>query len=541
MNKTAVFVLTLAGLGSLCRAQEPGAIQFRLPAIFSDHMVLQADQPDPVWGWAPAGITVQIDFEDGQGKSMAQAGATAGADGRWSTKLPSLAPGTAGQLKVTAGTEIKTVQDVLVGEAWLCSGQSNMGYFIGEKDATPQILAAAHKEAAAAQGAIRYFEVVKNSNNKPLDDVRGMWFVVTPENVEACSSVAWNFAVALREKLPRPVGLIIAAMGGTPAEAWMPKAVVDGLAVGPSIEQHEEEEMKKHNPGAVAKFDQELAAWFKANPTPQGELQNIKSQPREPHEPRAVDLPGRFYNAMIHGLEPYGIKGVLWYQGGENTRNYQDYPELIRALIQYWRKAWGAELPFYYVELSGKRDMQTAPVDNDKNLALIREAQGAALDLPKTDVVTAVDLGGTETITDPHFANKKPLGQRLGNIALTYVYGMNLGEVDSPRFAGFKVEGNTIRLKFDHAGGLRVRGGGALKGFAIRGDKGPWAWADGVIQGAEIVVSSKQVPQPVAVRYAWAANPILSIENGVGLPLLPFRTDKDSTQDSPQKNLTPED
>jgi sialate O-acetylesterase len=231
---------------------------------------------------------------------------------------------------------------------------------------------------------------------------------------------------------------------------------------------------------------------------------------------------------MIRGLEPYTVDGVIWYQGDGNAGLYKQYPELIKTLIQTWRRNWHAELPFYYVEMNNMWELQLQPVENGHNLGPIREAQEAALGLPKTDVVAAIDLGDSGAITNPHFWNKKPVGQRLADEALKQVYEQQLGEVHSPEFDNFVVEGDKIRLHFEHAVGLRTHDNGPVKGFAIRGASGDWVWADGKIDGNDIVVSSGVVPQPAAVRYAWAPNPVISIENGAGLPLRPFRTDKDS-------------
>jgi sialate O-acetylesterase len=231
---------------------------------------------------------------------------------------------------------------------------------------------------------------------------------------------------------------------------------------------------------------------------------------------------------MIKGLEPYTVAGVIWYQADGNSGLYQEYPALIQALIKAWRREWNAELPFYYVEMNNMWEPQQQPVENGHNLGPTREAQEAALLLPKTDVVAAIDLGDAGAITNPHFWNKKPVWQRLANEALEQIYGLPLGEVHSPEFESFTVAGGKVRLKFRHAGGLRTRDHGPVKGFAIRGASGAWVWADGKIEGRDIVVWSSQVPAPAAVRYAWAANPVISIENGEGLPLRPFRTDKDA-------------
>ena len=264
-------------------------------------------------------------------------------------------------------------------------------------------------------------------------------------------------------------------------------------------------------------------AWLAANPTL--ELQ-IKNKPKEPaywRPPLTADL----YNGMLHGLEPYSVRGVIWFQADGNLNNIAVYGELIKGLILNWRADFQADLPFYYVEMNNMRDYpQTKPVQYNK-LSLLRELQDAALELPGTDVVSSIDCGLPKP--EPHFPKKEPVGRRLAAVALDHLYGFK-GVCHGPTYAGMTVEGGKLRLKFTDADGLRVRGGGDLKGFAIRGATGDWVWAQGQIEGNDMVLWSDQIPQPVAARYAWAMNPVVSMENAAGFPMRPFRTDKDSPQ-----------
>jgi sialate O-acetylesterase len=547
MKKTLVVLVTLGLIGLAARAQNAPTTALRLPEIIGDHMVLQAGQPDPIWGWAPAGTAVKIDFNDGSGKNLAHADTTADADGKWSAKLPALTAGTAGQLVVTAGSDSRTIQDVLVGENWLCSGQSNMEGTIGSPRNSPQNIATSKQEAMAANGAIRFFYTLRYGNQKPQDDVKGFWEVANANSVGACSNVAWNFAVPLHDKLGHPVGLIISAVGGSSAETWTPQWALDPLSVYPEIKKRVDED-EAELPGSLDKFDQETTAFFQAH-TPQqiaamyGEKrprgEPLPGSPKIPAHPGVLHVPSYFYNGMIQGLVPYGISGVIWYQADANSSFPTEYPELIKALVNAWRKNWGTELPFYYVEVQNMMAFQTAPVEDLPKrphpfTAALRWECATVLDLPKTDVATAIDLSlGPDSATNPHFENKKPLGLRLANLALAQVYGQNLGEVHGPTYAGYKIEGNTIRITLTHAAGLKPIKGEPLTGFAIRGDGGPWVWGDAKIDGTDIVVSSSQVPNPTAVRYAWAANPIknLSVQNEAGLPLRPFRTDNDPLPD----------
>jgi sialate O-acetylesterase len=227
---------------------------------------------------------------------------------------------------------------------------------------------------------------------------------------------------------------------------------------------------------------------------------------------------------MIHGLEPYALRGIIWFQADGNIKHPLEYSELFLAMIKEWRADWKETLPFYFVEMNNMREAkQTNPVQ-PHDLCLLREQQHSALQLPGVGMVASIDLAGKNI----HFPNKKPVGERLANLALRDSYHLPMGQVESPLYKGFAIEGNKVRVKFSNADGLRVRGGGDLKGFAIRGNTGDWVWATGQIEGEEIVVGSDQVAAPVAVRYAWAANPIISVENSAGLPLFPFRTDSES-------------
>ena len=233
------------------------------------------------------------------------------------------------------------------------------------------------------------------------------------------------------------------------------------------------------------------------------------------------------FNGMIAPLVHYGLKGAIWFQADGNLGDVDEYGTLIKALISDWRAQWYRPLPFYYVEMNNMRDYpQTKPVQYNP-LCVLREQQQAALDLPNTGVVCSIDVG--LPLPEPHFPNKKPVGDRLAALALNDVYGQK-GLVNSPAYKSFDVEGNKIRLTFTSADGLRLMPGHPFAGFAIKGATGDWVWAQGQIDGQTIVVWNDSVPKPVAVRYAWAANPIVSIQNAAGLPLRPFRTDTDSPQ-----------
>jgi len=339
--------------------------------------------------------------------------------------------------------------------------------------------------------------------------------------------VAWNFAVTLQNKAHVPVGLIVSCIGGTPVQSWMSKETLAATSVGAEVLQHSQQAIESAK-AERAKYDADLKAWTEANPTPELQAQNALTKPKRTsssyYTATHPKMPIRLYNGMIHGLIPYTLRGIIWFQADGNAAYPLEYSELFQALIKEWRAEWKEALPFYFVEVNNMFKPQTKPVEPCP-LSLIREQQHGGLLQPGAGMVAAIDVG----TPNPHFPNKKPVGQRLAGLALRDCYGQP-GQVNSPIFKSYAVEGDKVRLKFDDAGGLRVRGGGDLKGFAIRGGTGDWVWATGQVDGQDIVVWNDQVPSPVAVRYAWASNPVTSVENGAGLPLYPFRTDTGSKE-----------
>jgi sialate O-acetylesterase len=491
-----------------------------LPPLFSDHMVLQSGKASAIWGRGNASAGVRVRFCDETGAVRSEAAASVAADGKWALKLPPLPAGTAGFLEIRSASETKKIEDVLVGEVWLGSGQSNMEYRTAASNVPEKIAGIAREEAAAATPQIRFFVVEKKAGQpKPLEEVGGRWTIITPGNVGGVSAVSWYFAQALHEKLEVPVGMIVSCWGGTPVEAWMSREMLDGTKASKEIWERHEKLIASYTPEKVQKLRDEMAAWQKANPTPELQRKNAKAKPKYPYWAESSRVPVRLYNGMLHGLIPYTLQGVIWYQGEANASRPGIYGELIRAMVNGWRKAWGEELPFYYVELAGHKKPQGEP--SEGGLAVIREAQAEVLQLPKTGVATAVDLGLSDDIHPPY---KKEVGQRLAGLALSEVHGLNV-PAKSPSYRSSKVEGDKIRLSFDDASGLRSRDGGEVKGFAITDGEGQWKWAQAEVEGEEVIVWSEGVSQPSAVRYGWANFPVLSLVNAAGLPLRPFRTD----------------
>jgi sialate O-acetylesterase len=319
--------------------------------------------------------------------------------------------------------------------------------------------------------------------------------------------------------------VINSAIGGTAIEPWTPRPELEACPVGPATIQRYRAKLDSVSQELKTKFATDLAAWTQRFPTSELQRQNLTTKPVLAEG--NPNMPSRLYHGMIRGLEPYTLKGFLWFQGDGNFGNPQEYGELVKTLIQAWRGHWHDDtLPFYYVEMQNYHKPQENPVEPNP-MSLIREAQQAALQLPATDVAASLDQGIDKPNYEAHFPNKKPLGERLAGLALNNLYGQP-GLVHSPQFMSHVVEGNKVRIKLEHAAGLRLRGTGGLKGFALRSADGDWVWAEGAIEGRDIVLWSDQVAAPAAVRYAWAFNPLLSVENGAGLPLRPFRTDKES-------------
>ncbi|HEX4085775.1 MAG TPA: hypothetical protein VHY22_12750 [Chthoniobacteraceae bacterium] len=519
-----------------------------MPAIFGDHMILQAGKKVAIWGTAAPGASVSVQWLDESEKIQAQDEAIADGTGHWLVRLPPPTEGIHGRVRVAAAGEIRIFQDVAVGETWLCGGQSNMEYPLGSA------LNAKKNIAQAGDPEMRLFLVPHQCALTPHDDLMGKWVVCAPDTVRGFSAVGYYFGRDLRVALHVPVGLIGSYWGGTMAQSWMS---LPALEKEPALASHVTEYRRAEAacPGGDADFQAKSDAYNKAveqwskaiadDPNYQAarmawkqadEQAKAAHQP-EPPQPRppvphptatisegGVFVPTLMYNGMIAPLVPFTLRGVIWFQADGNLAKPREYGLLIKTLINDWRHQWNDVLPFYYVEMNNMRDYpQKSPVQYN-DLSILREQQAAALELPHTGVACSIDLGLPEP--NPHFPNKKPVGDRLANLALSDIY-QHPGPVQSPHYHSFQVEQNKVRLHFDDAAGLRIRNGGAIQGFAIRGTTGDWVWARGRIEGSDIVVWSDAVPNPAAVRYAWAMNPVTSIENGAGLPLRPFRTDTD--------------
>lgn len=479
--------------------------EVRLPAVISDHMVLQAGQPIVIWGWCDAGEQVKVSF-DGQEASVS--GGT-----KWKTELKPHAAGGPYELSVSGATNTIVVKDVLVGEVWLGSGQSNMQWPVKASNNPDAEI------AAARYPDIRLFSAPRVVAQTPQEDVEGAWVACSPETIAEFSAVLYYFGVQLRHKLQTPVGLIHTSWGGTPAEAWTSRAALEADEDLKRIVAGWDKKVAEY-PAAKAAHDAAMEQWKKDVEKAKAAGQPEPAKPGAPQGPESSWLASGLYNAMIHPFVPYAVKGAVWYQGESNAGRAHQYRKLFPAMIQDWRKAWGQEhFSFYFVQLANFTD--TLPEPADSEWAELREAQSMTLALPETGQAVIIDIGEAKDI---HPKNKQDVGKRLALNALAKDYGKRV-EYAGPVYRSMQVMGDKVTLSFDHAKGMHARGGGKLVGFSIAGADQKFVWADAEIKGKRIVVSSPLVKEPAAVRYAWANNPVCNLYNGAGLPASPFRTD----------------
>ena len=486
----------------------------KLPSLFGDHMVLQQQAGDgSVWFWGRSDWNENVEVRLG----TASARAVGDIRGIWACRLSGLPPA-GGPYEVTfTGKNTVTLHDVLVGEVWLCSGQSNMGFPVNEaRDHAAEV-------AAADLPQIRLFSVSHRFGALPVEDPKGEWRVCSPGTVGGFSAVGYFFGRQLHQDLRVPVGLIDSSWGGTPAEAWTPlDAMWDSPRLRPVVERYAQqvgwastERLK------VARYDEELTR--SKDPANAGKYEG-KNAPADPRPAMHIDQnsAGTLYHGMITPLQPFSLRGVIWYQGESNAPNAGQYEELLTRMIQAWWQGFGREsFPFYIVQLANYQDRKPQPADSD--WAQLREAQAkVARAVQPSGLAVAIDIGEAGDI---HPKNKQEVGHRLALLAEARTYGQKVVD-EGPVFAGMQVEGDKVRVSFrPTASALVSRTGEKLRGFAVAGEDRRFAWADAVIEGNEVVVHSNQVPAPVAVRYAWANNPEVSLYNEVGLPASPFRSD----------------
>ena len=524
----------------------------KMPAIFGDHMVLQRDISVPVWGWADAGEAVSVTA------GAVKATTTTGPDGKWMVRLAQLKSADQPIELTVAGKNSIKFTDVLVGDVWVCSGQSNMAFSLnGAHDAAQEI-------PKANYPMIRFFVVANKIAFEPQTDCIGKWVVCTPQTARNFSAVGYFFGRDLHQKLGIPMGMIGTSWSGTVAQAW---TSLDALASEPATKDfvRDFENTKASLPQVAQTYKDSLPAWQLAQDTWQKEVnqpyqvalkqwaqdaraakaagtpepakpQLAKSAPRKPAAPGgSPNTPTVLYNGMIAPIVPYAIKGAIWYQGESNAGAAVQYRKLFPAMITDWRKNWGqGDFSFFFVQLANFNPRHDQPTES--NWAALREAQSMTLSLPNTGQAVIIDIGQANDI---HPRNKSEVGARLALAARHVTYGEKELVYSGPTYEAMKIEGNQVRLSFNNIGsGLTIAGAPAtdvavppaapareLKGFAIAGADHKFVWAEAKIDGKSIVVSSEQIKEPTAVRYGWADNPQVNLYNKEGLPTSPFRTD----------------
>lgn len=477
--------------------------ELRLPSIFGHHMVLQRDIENPVWGWAApnAGVSVQFGGHTLQTK--------AGEDGKWTIKLKAL-PGSAHALDmtVTSGAEKIILSNIVIGEVWVCSGQSNMQWAVAQSDDSDLEIATANYPN------IRLISVPQVGTQEIQDDFDGQWQICSPDTVAQFSAVGYYFGRQLHQTLGVPIGLIDNAWGGSAAEAWVERGVLE------ADERFADYIAQWENTEKTFDWDKALAAYEAAAAKAKEEG---KQPPRYPQNPlKGQHRPGNLWAGVLSPIIGYGIRGTIWYQGESNAGRAYQYDDLFGLMISEWRKAWGqGDFPFYWVQLADFKAEAAAPGESD--WAELREAQSNTLALPNTGQAVIYDIGEGRDI---HPRDKQGVARRLARIALARDYGVPVA-FQSPSYKTMEVQGNKAVLSFENVGsGLYTFDVNEAVGFAIAGEDKVWHPATGKLLGKDKVeVTSEAVAAPVAVRYAWADNPVANLESREGLPVVPFRTD----------------
>ncbi|MDY0165203.1 MAG: sialate O-acetylesterase [Thermoguttaceae bacterium] len=513
MNRRCLLIL-LAALALRAVIGSPAAADVKLPGVFSPHMVLQRELPVPVWGWADAGEKVTVALA-GQTRE-----ATADADGRWSVRFDPITEPGPYTLKVEGKNTIE-VPDVLAGEVWLGSGQSNMAMTVN------RCLDVEQETASANHPRIRMFTVARTPAETPQSDVEGSWQVCSPETVGGFSATAYFFGRELHQELDVPVGLINSSWGGTPVQAWTSVERQQEQAELKTLLDDWSRQISEWNPDkAEERFQRALKAWEEK--VAQLKADGKTDLPRRP--PGVVDpklsphRPGTLFNGMIAPLAPFGMRGAIWYQGESNAGRYNAnlYGMQLALMISDWRARWGqGDFPFLYVQLPNFRRPQVEPVETT-GWVIVQEEMLKTLKVPGAGMAVTIDIGEADDI---HPRNKQDVGLRLAYWALSKVYGQDRVAC-GPLYRSMTSADGKVVVKFDHVGtGLGVRGE-KLEGFAIAGTDRQFVWAEAAVAGPDtVVVSSPQVENPAAVRYAWAENPKGNLVNSADLPASPFRTD----------------
>jgi sialate O-acetylesterase len=511
LGKHSALLTSLSVAALLLASAAAARADVALPEVLSDSMVLQRGARVPIWGRAAPGESVTVTFA-GQTKRT-----TAGADGRWRVDLDPLKPSAAPSVLAVAGSNRIELKDVLVGEVWLLAGQSNMQRLLSETEG------GAAAQAAANHPTMRLFNVSRQVAFRHAPPPLARWRACTPESVKEFSAAGYYFGVELQKALGVPVGLINSSYGGSQAEAWTP---VEYLLASPDLRPTVERTKiwDEERPRVKVEYEEQIRRWRADAEAARSRGARPSPSPSVPDALREYRVAASIYDGMIAPLIPFRLRGAFWYQGESNEARAEQYAILLPTMIRAWRERWGqGQFPFGIIQLPNFRSPRDEPADEP--WSHIREAQRrTALKTPNAGLIVTIDIGEA---SDIHPRNKLDVGRRMARWALAEVYERGT-TATGPLLRSWKVEGSKIVLKFDAAGGgLRIRDGDRLSEFAVAGEDRKWRWAEAKIVGRDRVeVWSKEVPRPVAARYAFNNNPRRpNLTNDAGLPAAPFRTD----------------
>ena len=511
LHKNAAFVLfVIFALASVAVGD------VKTPAIFGSNMVLQRDHANPVWGWADMGEKVSVRIAGQTHDTQTDK------DGNWRVTLkPLKATGKALTLAIKGKNELK-YENVLVGEVWVCSGQSNMGMNVNRADdADLEMMSAKHPN-------LRIISVPQVGTQEPQKDFNGQWEAVTPDNAGDFSAVGYFFGRQVHQVLDIPVGLIDNAWGGSACEAWIRRDLLEKTAVAkPYVDQWKKTEAEFDPTQAMAEYEARMVKWKEKAKKLRAEKKGVPKQPRKPRNPlTGQHRPANLYNGVLKPIIGFGIKGAIWYQGESNSARAKAYRTVFPLMIQNWRDEWKqGDFSFYWVQLADFRAENPEPEDD--SWPELREAQTLTLDkLPNTGEAVIIDVGEGRDI---HPRNKQIVARRLARLALAKDYGLKIPH-ESPRFKSLEIQDGKAIVSFDKiSGGLYSFDANAPKGFSICGEDKQFVWAEARIKGkSQVEVWAENVKKPIAVRYAWANNPVCTLygrDGAVTLPVTPFRTD----------------
>ena len=471
----------------------------KLPALIGDHMLLQRDAPVRIFGKADPGEAVSVAFRGQTSRT------TADGSGRWEAWLAPMKPARAEEMTIQGKNTLK-VSDVLVGDVWIGSGQSNMQWAVRQADNSEKEI------ASATFPEVRLFYVPRKPSATPVEDVDAKWLVCSPESARDFSAVLYFFGRQLHQDLKVPMGLIHSSWGGTPIASWISGPSLTGNPrLAPFLTFWQD--MLARYPQSYTRYEQNLKKWEENGG--KGPRPALPMGPGNPHEPTTL------YNGMMAPLVKYTIKGALWYQGETEAGRSQGhiYGDALMTLVEDWRHAFGqGDFPFFWVQLANYGNAA-----KNGHWMRVQEGQVKATALQGTGVAVINDIGAA---TDIHPTNKQDVGKRLALLARHVAYGENGFVWSSPLYRQTTREGSSLRVWFNHAGtGLKTRGDGPLKGFVVAGSDGKWVPATAKIEGTTVLVSSPDVAEPQAVRYAWDYNPDANLVNSAGLPASLFRSD----------------